>query len=201
MGGILGNDAWRRSNGGVWLPRAFGSPETLYGWCCCGEPPLAPCEYSAWNFCNNCGDSESEPTTPMPVVVAGIGGDCGYCATQLNMSVEFAHSLYYCDWYYQPPFPNNKLNCSPYYPNVTWWVGLARCVNPTVYFWYCHLFLNAGANAHNDVYWISEIFTEKPNCFDTQYSLTLDEILSDFPDGHLYCDYTNSSATIGPMTA
>lgn len=39
MGGILGNEAWRRSNGGLWLPRVFGMPETMYGWCCCMPPP------------------------------------------------------------------------------------------------------------------------------------------------------------------
>jgi hypothetical protein len=43
MGGILGNEAWRRSNGGLWLPRVFGMPETVYGWCPCGgEPPEPP---------------------------------------------------------------------------------------------------------------------------------------------------------------
>lgn len=44
MGGILGNDAWRRSNGGLWLPRVFGMPETVYGWCCCGEEEHEPDE-------------------------------------------------------------------------------------------------------------------------------------------------------------
>ena len=43
MGGILDHDAWRRSNGGLWLPRVFGMPETVYGWCGCeGEPPEPP---------------------------------------------------------------------------------------------------------------------------------------------------------------
>lgn len=37
MGGILGNKAWMRSNGGLWVPNVFGMPETVYGWCCCGE--------------------------------------------------------------------------------------------------------------------------------------------------------------------
>lgn len=44
MGGILGNEAWRRSNGGLWLPRVFGMPETVYGWCCCGEEEHEPDE-------------------------------------------------------------------------------------------------------------------------------------------------------------
>lgn len=52
MGGILDHDAWRRSNGGLWLPRVFGTPETSFGWCCCegcactcslSEDGCAPC--------------------------------------------------------------------------------------------------------------------------------------------------------------
>ena len=42
MGGILGNEAWRRSNGGLWLPRVFGMPETVYGWCCCSGGVVPP---------------------------------------------------------------------------------------------------------------------------------------------------------------
>lgn len=41
MAGILDSDAWRRSNGGLWLPRAFAMSETVYGWCCCESSVIA----------------------------------------------------------------------------------------------------------------------------------------------------------------
>lgn len=46
MAGILGHDAWRRSNGGLWLPQALGMPETVYGWCPC-VTPCTPCPVCA----------------------------------------------------------------------------------------------------------------------------------------------------------
>lgn len=61
MGGILGNEAWRRSNGGLWLPRVFGMPETAYGWCCCGETE-SPCECD----CENCAPINGEHINNAP---------------------------------------------------------------------------------------------------------------------------------------
>ena len=72
MGGILDHDAWRRSNGGLWLPRVFGMPETVYGWRCCGdEKPPCNCE------CPNCKeDPPASGKHPAPccwkVIIAGI---------------------------------------------------------------------------------------------------------------------------------
>jgi hypothetical protein len=168
-------------------------------WCCCRPLVLVPCEVPLWETDTNCGDPE--PTEAMPWVVEGIGGDCDDCANKLNISLNMPRNPYWPNWHYNPTYdPIRRLEC-PGRPTILWWVALARCINPTIYFWYCHLYLNGGASAHNDVYWISEIFTEKPDCYDTVYNLELYEIKSDFPDGRLYCDYENSSVTIGPMTA
>jgi hypothetical protein len=81
MGGILGNEAWRRSNGGLWLPRVFGMPETVYGWCRCGE---TVCECA----CENCAAVNGEHINNAPccwkVVISGITdnntGDSCNCA-------------------------------------------------------------------------------------------------------------------------
>ena len=81
MGGILGNEAWRRSNGGLWLPRAFGMPETVYGWCPCGE---TVCECA----CENCAAVNGEHVNNAPccwrVEISGITAtdpeDCEDCS-------------------------------------------------------------------------------------------------------------------------
>jgi len=36
MGGILGRQAWARSNGGLWLPEVYWSPVQM-GFCCCTD--------------------------------------------------------------------------------------------------------------------------------------------------------------------
>ena len=61
--------------------------------------------------------------------------------------------------------------------------------------------MDAGIYGSNSVVYMSDIFDEKPLCFNTQYNLSLYEIVSTFtdPEGYLYCDYSESSAVIGPM--
>ena len=60
MGGILGNEAWRRSNGGVWLPRVFGMPEVMYGWCSCEEDgyPIEDSEVCSQGGCTGRPDTD-----------------------------------------------------------------------------------------------------------------------------------------------
>ena len=71
MGGILGNEAWRRSNGGLWLPRVFGTPETSFGWCCC-EGCLCTSPLSSTGCAPCC----------FKVTIGGITNDgaCNLCA-------------------------------------------------------------------------------------------------------------------------
>lgn len=71
MGGILGNKTWMMSNGGLWVPNVFGMPETVYGWCGCGEEePSCECD------CENCapvnGDYINNAPCCWKVVIAGI---------------------------------------------------------------------------------------------------------------------------------
>lgn len=62
MGGILGHDAWRRSNGGLWLPKAHGmTGEVVYGWCPCNAQSYPP----HW-FCGRCTHL---PAGPMLVTI------------------------------------------------------------------------------------------------------------------------------------
>jgi hypothetical protein len=67
MGGILGHDAWRRSNGGLWLPRLFGDVE--YGWCCCEEE----------GGCGTYGPLLYEETATVLVSISGIVDDAADC--------------------------------------------------------------------------------------------------------------------------
>lgn len=92
MGGILGNEAWRRSNGGLWLPRVFGTPETVYGWCCCGEGG----EYDAGCECLDA------PATLIVDLSEGTWAGLTPCA---EMNDAFAHDRVIgdpyrvCDWH------------------------------------------------------------------------------------------------------
>ena len=204
MGGILGNEAWRRSNGGVWLPRVFGMPETVYGWCGC-DSEFVLCPFPT--ECGNCQEGEPEYGNDMPVTVTGIFGECEDCERYdsiLNISLPFTRNLDGCFWgtgtYYL-----TTVSCWLAWPTIEWWLSLLGCNNPTYYFWRLHLGIDAGFYSgfshYNTVTYISEIFDEKPPCFNTQYNLSLYEIGSGFtdPEGYLYCDYSESSAVIGPM--
>lgn len=44
MGGILDHRGWARSNGGLWLPRLYHSPNEM-GFCCCVEDEMPCCTY------------------------------------------------------------------------------------------------------------------------------------------------------------
>jgi hypothetical protein len=202
MGGILGNEAWRRSNGGLWLPRVFGMPETVYGWCCCGSE-FVLCQNPL--NCGNCQEGEPEHGDDMPVTVTGISGECIDCERYddiLNISLPFMRSYPgYCFWetyiYYL-----ETVSCWLARPTIGWTLWLLGCQNPTYYFWQLRLLMDTGyAGYSNSVVYMSDIFDEKPLCFNTQYNLSLYEIASSFtdPEGYLYCDYSESSAVIGPM--
>lgn len=83
MGGILGNKAWMRSNGGLWVSNVFGMPETVYGWCCCGEEEPPSCQKCE---CPACKESITVPGKHFApccwkVIVAGIAAtDPEQCA-------------------------------------------------------------------------------------------------------------------------
>jgi hypothetical protein len=98
MGGILGNEAWRRSNGGLWLPRAFGMPETVYGWCCCGEPEAV---YS----CLGC-ISVIPQTLEVDCTFTGFGAttkcpNCPDLNDTFRLTWEEGVQSPYCQWQYQ----------------------------------------------------------------------------------------------------
>lgn len=206
-------DDWHRSDGGVWLPRdplrGAGMVRRGMGFgfepagCCCGDFVLCPFPQP----CGNCEEGEPEFGDNMPVTVTGIFGECEDCErydSLLNISVPFPRNLSGCLWRPGRYYLTN-ISCWLAWPEVEWSLLLLGCKNPTYYFWWLHVGIDAGFyngfSHHNTVTYISEIFDEKPLCFNTQYNLSLYEITSGFtdPEGYLYCDYSESSAVIGPM--
>lgn len=102
MGGILGNEAWRRSNGEVWLPRVFGMPEVMYGWCPCGE-----------TVTGECAESKQPPQWVLDIGEVGwSSGDypyhtCGECVNiggEYTMTLDGGYGGAYCYWcgYHRP---------------------------------------------------------------------------------------------------
>lgn len=169
--------------------------------CCCGDFVLCPFPQP----CGNCEEGEPEYGDDMPVTVTGISGDCVDCERYdsiLNISLPFMRSYpgnCYWDTYV---YYLETISCWPRRPTISWQLWLLGCQNPTYYFWRLRLRMDDGyVGSENIVVYMSEIFDEKPLCFNTQYNLSLYEITSGFtdPEGYLYCDYSESSAVIGPM--
>lgn len=84
MAGTLGHDAWRRSSGGVWLPRAFEMTEAVYGWCCC----------EAVSECDSCTDMPSQ----VEVVIAGLRASG--CCNGWNGTFVLDKWITACGYYY-----------------------------------------------------------------------------------------------------
>ena len=90
MGGILGNKAWMRSNGGLWLPNVFGMPETVYGWCCCADE-------GETEGCGDYGPMLYDPANQYIVVSVEGAVGTGLCASFVY-SVNRDHELSQPDW-------------------------------------------------------------------------------------------------------
>jgi hypothetical protein len=118
MGGILGNEAWRRSNGGVWLPRVFEMPEVMYGWCSCGEEvQLYDCQ---------CWDLTSENWPMYSLDISGVvDGDCDTCESgdgSLNGTYDEPWYPSYSTGYYPDYILKTGIsyNCTFFFPVPNW---------------------------------------------------------------------------------
>ena len=211
-------DDWRRSDGGLWLPgaadvpRVAGDPMRGAGMVRRGfglgfEPAGCCCEFVLCPFplsCGNCQEGEPEYGDDMPVTVTGISGECIDCERYdniLNISRPFIRSYPGSCFWSSYLYYVETLSCWYARPTIQWTLWLLGCQNPTYYFWRLRLIMDTGAYGSNAVVYMSDIFDEKPPCFNTQYNLSLYEIASSFtnPEGYLFCDYSESSAVIGPM--
>lgn len=97
MGGILGRRAWERSNGGLWLPTVYWSPNRM-GFCCC-EAALTCCGCTSlpgrddltFTFSGLTGDpyskyfaSRSPIENGVAYTILGVAGDCGIDCSYIN---------------------------------------------------------------------------------------------------------------------